>query len=460
MRYLCPTSAAALVCALVCVVAPLTLVAVHIEHSPTFSVIDEQAHIDYVQRVADGSLPRLGQHLLPATDSLLRCIGRPLFGFRVPACHGATRRTLNRFFHSVHTAQYEAQQPPLYYAVTAVLRWPMMHLVGLGALPGTRLTGAIWLAAGLLLMWAAARIIGLDWRLTAAGVLLVAAAPNVVFAASSVGNDAAGVFAGGLVAVLGAAAWRMQGRLPWWTFALAGFAVALLKVSCALAVVPVSALLFATSMTGSARQPKSLTQRPRSAFAAWLSSGGALLAGALVGIVGWSIVFHALAFANPSTYRPFLLDSDGHTGVLDLAHQATTMLYPLTSAYGMDYQWTRTGESPASLNMLGVEGLDASLIAGLLLAVGLSVAVARRRTWAHWLGLASLLTLFFGGWALGVSILVAYRYNTSLPGRYGLSLGVLMTLALIGWLQGPRARALLTALAVTTFALTFAYMLA
>ena len=34
------------------------------------------------------------------------------------------------------------------------------HILGLGALPGTRLTGAIWLAAGLLLMWIAGMILG------------------------------------------------------------------------------------------------------------------------------------------------------------------------------------------------------------------------------------------------------------------------------------------------------------
>ncbi len=459
LRYLCPTRVAALVCTLVCVVAPVAIVAVHVGRSPALSVFDEQAHLDYVQRIADGSIPRLGEQLVRTTDELLRCVGHPRWAVRIPACHGATKRALNQYLHSGENPQYEAQQPPLYYAVTAVLRWPMIRL-GLAVLAGTRVIGAVWLAAGLLLMWAAARIIGLDWRLTAAGVLLVAAAPNVVLAASSVGNDAAAVFAGGMIAALGAVAWRMPGRLPWWTFALAGLMVALIKVSCALAVVPVSGMLFAANMSGAAGQAKSRLQLLRAMVAAWLPSGGALLAGACIGIVGWAIAFHALALVNPSTYQPIKLDTDGHTGLVDLANQALTMLFPLTSAHHMDYQWTNTSLVPSAGILSTIQSLNADLIAVLLLTVGASTLLTRRRSWAHWLGAGSLLTLFFGGWALGVSILVTYGYNTTLQGRYGLSVAVLMVLALIGWLRGRWGRLLFTVLAVSTFGLSFAYMLA
>ena len=455
-----PTRWALLVCVLVCVAAPVSLVAVHIQQSPAFSIIDEQAHFDYVQRVADGSLPRLGQQLLPTTTELLRCVGRPPIKFSPPPCRHAARPLLNRFFHSAHNAQYEAQQPPLYYVVTAAIRWPLIHILGLGALPGTRLTGAIWLAAGLLLMWIAGMILGLDWRKLAAGILFVAAAPNVVFAASSVGNDAAAIFAGALVAALGAAAWRMPGKLSWWAFALAGGVVALLKVSCVLAVFPVSALLLAVAwLPERNRTGRSTSCSLRRALATWLPTGGAMLAGAFVGVVAWSVAFQALALANPSNFKPFRLDTDGHTGILDLGHQALTMLSPFTSLDQVDFQWTATGVVRTTVWLARIQKLDAYIVTALLLTAGFAWLVPGKRTWAHWLGPTSLLTLFFGGWALGISILLTYGFNTSLPGRYGLSTGALLALALIGVLDGRSGRLLLSAVAGGTFMLTFAYIL-
>jgi hypothetical protein len=460
-----PSSRALLVCLLVCVVAPLSLVAVHVYRSPSFSIIDEQTHLDYVQHVADGSLPRLGQRLLPSTDYLLRCVARPPWVFSVPPfsippCRHATRSLLNRFFHSVHNAQYEAQQPPLYYAATAVFRWPLIHILGLGALPGTRLTGAIWLAAGLLLMWVAGMILGLDWRMVAAGALFVAAAPNVVFAAASVGNDAAAIFAGALVAALGAAAWRMPGKVPWWVFALTGTVVALLKVSSVLAVLPVSALLLAAAWPPQRnRADRSTSCSLRRALATWLPTGGAMLAGAFVGVVAWSVAFQVLALANPSNFKPFRLDTDGHTGILDLGHQALTMLFPFTNLALVDFQWTAAGVVHTTVGLARIQKLNAYIVSALLLTAGFAWLIPGRRTWAQWLGVTSMLTLFFGGWALGISILLTYGFNTSLPGRYGLSIAVLLTLALIGVLEGRSGRLLLSAVAGGTFMLTFAYIL-
>src|ERR1700722_11055807 len=81
-RLMCPTPLAAVVCVLVCWAAPVALVAVHVHRSPSFSIEDEESHFDYVQRMAQGSMPRLGQQLLPSTNELLRCgVGRPPEGF-------------------------------------------------------------------------------------------------------------------------------------------------------------------------------------------------------------------------------------------------------------------------------------------------------------------------------------------------------------------------------------------
>lgn len=459
---------------LVCLVAPASLVAAHMYWSPAFSTQDEVEHLDYVQRVASGSIPRLGQQMLPASNRLLRCIGRPPPGFivkprvsfSVPPCHGASRDQLARFFHSPGDAQYEAQQPPLYYAVTAVLRWPLIHVIGMSVLPGTRATGAIWLAAGLLLFWLAAAIVGLDWPMRAAGALFITVAPTVVLSASIVGNDAAAVFAGGLVAAVGAVAWRRPGALPWWAFAAVGLVVAELKASSVAAVVTVAALLLLhAAATLDDRIPgRALTPGERRAvLASWLPAGGSLLLGAAFGVVAWSIGFHLLSEVDPRTFAALRLNTDGQTGLADLASNATTMLYPFTNSPINPFEWhrwTSTGLPLGNPKSVDLENITAQITAALGLAVGFSALFVRRREWPQWLGGAALLALFVGGLLLGVSIELNFGYNTQLPGRYGLSTGVLLALALVGAFRGRRARLLFGAFSLATYLLTFAYILA
>lgn len=459
LGFLCPTPAATLACALVCVVAPVAIVAVHIHRSPSFSVVDEEAHFDYVQRVAEGSLPRLGQQLLPSTDSLVRCIGRPPEGFTLPACH-ASRSVIDAFERSVNDAQYEAQQPPLYYAVTAVMRWPFIHILHLGVLAGTRFTGAFWLAAGLLLVWVAARILGLEWSLVAAGVLLLASAPNVVFEASVVSNDSSAIFAGGLAAVAGAMAWRQPGRLPWWSFALVGLVAVALKAVFVLPVITVAVLLLVDACVAGGTRASG-TRRPptRESAAVWLPTGGVMLIGAVFGLGAWTIVFHELSLVNPKTFVPLRLAADGHTGVADLANNALAMLFPFTNSAGPVFQWTVSGAVPSSPWLSALSTIDGHMIALLAIGGGLSWLFVSERTWPHWLGAASLLIMYLGGLALGVSILVTYRYNSDLPGRYALSTSVLLVLALIGAMNGRWPKMMLWTLSLATLVLTFWLML-
>jgi hypothetical protein len=455
-----PTRLAALVCALVCVLAPLSVVVVHIARSPSFSIVDEEAHFDYVQRISQGSIPRLGQELLPSTDHLLRCVaGRPPESFVSPPCNASPAR-VRAFERSEDNAQYEAQQPPLYYAATAVIRWPFIHLLHMGLLPGTRITGAVWLAAGLLLAWLAASLLGLELPLIAAGVLLLVAAPNVVSEASSVSNDSAAIFAGALTAVWGAMAWRRPGALPWWSFLLVGLIAALLKANFVLPVITVAGLLALDTWAagGTTGLRKSIRSLPRAEIRRWLTSGGTMLIGSAIGLIGWAIVFHELSLVNPKTFAAYKLASDGQTGLADLANNALGVLFPLTNTTGYVYQWTTAGPVSSSWTM-ALANIEAQLIGLVVVAASTSWLFVKERRWSHWLGAVSLAVLFFGGWAIGISIMITYSYNTSLPGRYGLPMAVLLMLALMGAVTGRGARALLWALAVASFGLTFWFML-
>ena len=432
----CPSRVAAIVCLLVCVAVPVALVAVHIDRNPLFSPVDEAQHFDYVQRIADGGVPRLGQTLLPSTDRLYACAGRAAPGW-VPDCGRPAVVDLARIDQT--NDQYEAQQPPLYYAVTAVLRWPFIHLLGMSRLDGTRFTGAIWLAAGLLLLWLAGTLIGLDWLLVGAAVLLLCVAPNVIYAASIVSNDAASVLAGAVVALLGAIGWRRPGRLPWWAFTLAALVVSMVKTLDVLAVLVVALLFAVSAARGSAAA--SGGERGKRVLAAWFPCAGAMLLGAAVGAIGWTLVYQRLAVVpNLSALPAFMVMRRAFAGsdVSVLFKQAIRMLDPMTdsSVPGQFFRSSATPAQPGATLAVRLAKVDAELIRFLIFGVGLGIFVTRRRDWPGWLGLVSMVTLFAGGCLLGVSILHAYGYRSGIPGRYGLSVTPLLMLALAGLLRG------------------------
>jgi hypothetical protein len=458
VRLMFPTPLAALICVLVCVAGPAAIVAVHMNRSPTFSIEDEQEHFDYVQRIAQGTIPRLGERLLPSTDYLARCVARtPLF-YPVPACHTATRRTLSRFYHSRDNAQYEAQQPPIYYAVTAVIRWPFIHIFGMKVLPGTRATGAIWLAAGLLLFWLAAVILGLSWPMAAAGALFIAGTPNVVLASSIVDNDCTAILAGSLVAVLGACAYRAPNRLHWLVYALLGAAVALLKTSFVLPVVAVAGLLAINTWTMRDRHaPRSVALR--STLRRWLPDGGALLAGGIIGAAAWSETFKAIALVNPATFAPTRQVGDDWFTLSEMVGAAVAMINPFTATPAPDFQWTAAGVEPASGMSAAIQSLDGTLINTWTIAAGFIWMFIKEASWPKWAGAVALPWTYIGGLGIGVSLWFTYHFSSSLPGRYGLSMAAMLMLALIGALQGNAAKRVFAVFSLATFGCAFWFIL-
>ena len=96
---------------------------------------------------------------------------------------------------------YEAQQPPLYYVFTAIIRQPFTLVVN-DFVNAARLTGMVWVSAGLAVLWYFLRSCrGADVVPTATICALAALAPPVVSQASTVTNDAAAILIGSLVLV-------------------------------------------------------------------------------------------------------------------------------------------------------------------------------------------------------------------------------------------------------------------
>ena len=171
-RVLFPTWGALGVFVLTGVLAPVLLISLHVAQNPLLSPVDEINHYDYVTRMAEGSVPRFGQYILPSSVQQLECRGIALHAVTaaLPPC-GTPIPSPATSPLQVTLEQYEAQQPPTYYTLTVPLRWVAVHVFGFSDLTGTRLTGAVWLVAGLACLWAACRVLGLTVTRTGAGIL-------------------------------------------------------------------------------------------------------------------------------------------------------------------------------------------------------------------------------------------------------------------------------------------------
>ena len=179
--------------ALFLVLGTLILVTSVAVRFPDISVYDESAHVDYVLRAEQGEVPRMGDVIQPEVVGPSLCRG--VAGVRRPDCSSGDQRP-GRLAPKGY--QYEAQQPPVYYFVTAALR----RFVALGpsddVVLTARLTGAAWLLSGLLVLWLAlARLrVGPAGAATLLAVALLS--PAVVYHSATVTNDAAVILLGAL----------------------------------------------------------------------------------------------------------------------------------------------------------------------------------------------------------------------------------------------------------------------
>jgi hypothetical protein len=456
LRLCFPTTASIVIAALVCVAAPVSLVALHIHENPMFSPLDEAAHFDYVNRIAQGDLPRLGQPMLPTTLRTVACRGSALPGSVQPPCDTPV----------IHPDQfgggglsYEAQQPPAYYAITVPFRWLAVHVVGLSPLSGTRAVGALWLAMGLLLLWAAGRVMRLDPKVIGVVVLLVAVSPTVIYEGSIVTNTASMIFMGSLVLLAGALAYRYPGRwVPPTLFAVGVFAAAAKETGAFAAVVV--ALLFAICTYVRRPAAEGRAAAAWAWFRRWLPSGGALAVGAVLTVVAWSVISRQLSLITPKTLPSLGVLRGYPVGVALIAREATLLLTPGTGSFA-PFRSNNSATVPATSALAQhLQTITSLLLGYLFIAGGAAGLFVRRRQWNHWLGLLTLPVLFVGGIILGVGIWLTYNADPGLGARYGLPLLPFLALALVVSVRGKWVLGGLWTVAVGLCGLDFFYLLA
>jgi hypothetical protein len=443
-RVLFPGGRAVAIALLSCVVVPVALVGLQLHHYPRFSPLDEAAHLDYVDRVADGAIPRQGQHLRAQTLREVACRGSALGGVAAPPCSAPVLRSAE---FPAGASQYEAQQPPPYYVVTAAIRLVTRHVLGVdNELLATRLTSVVWLVAGLLLAWAAGRLMEVEPVRLGIALLLLAAGPTVIFLSATVSNDVTAVPAGALVALAAAVAHRRPGTRASLLLFLAGVVAAAGKTTNLFAVATMSAV-FAVAALGDAE-----LQGAGARLRRWGTTGGALLLGGVTVSVAWLAIHSSLALID-------LKDEPAFAGLRQAPHgfgrvlgEATALLQPLTSDIAVSLTSPSTLGTDAQAPLHTMLGL-------VFVAAGLAGLFVVRRQWPHVLGLVSTAALYGGGVAFGAGLLLTYGGDPGLSGRYGLSVAPLLALALAGALAGPWAVRAAGAFALVLVGVTFVAML-
>jgi hypothetical protein len=422
-----------------------------------FSPIDEAAHYDYVDWAASGHLPKLGDFLLPSTLRTISCVGIALHGLVTPPCNVSVLNPLN---YPGGGYQYEAQQPPLYYAVTAALRWVPAHLASLSQLDATRLAGIIWLACGLLLLWGAGRLLGLTVSRVSLGVLLLAAAPVVLYETSIVSDEASAIFAGALVTFMGALAWQHRSRWMVPALCIVGFLVCLMAEINVFAVTVVAVLFLLLGFSDRrALEESSELASWRSPSWYWIRRAVALLFGGGLAIVLWLVAFRARSLINPVDLASLNVQRVGPMGVSKLGDEALSLLTPLTNSYDA-YRSSAAGTTAESFLSQNLQVAISTVLTFVVLGGALSGLFVRPRQWSHWVGLVALPVLYVGGFAFGFSSWLTYNADPGLVSRYGLAVAPLLILGLVASLRGRFWVGALWLFAVASFGLSFYFMLA
>lgn len=396
----------------VVVAIPLTTTTLAVDRLPALSRYDEFAHIDYVRRIEQGEIPRIGEKILPETARDVAC---RTIGGRVVAPCDAEEIPLE-----VVDAQgysYEAQQPPLYYAVTALLRQPFRLAVN-DYVNAARLTGMLWTAAALSVLWWFLR------RRMDAGVVptalvcgLLAVAPPVVSQTATVNNDAAGLLVGVLVLVGYDRLRRDQRPAVVVTLCVGACLLVLLKP---LAVLPIAAatlgLLFAPAVREGSLMKKVLLVAP------------ALVAGATY--QAWQLARDARSIVPYSVVVDVLLGA-----------RQTLTEFPYSGLARYSSQFLSSFEAGGTEAMAGVAATVALI---LVYTPSIATALGHGRRDLEPLHLGLVLVA-----VLAPMLLIAQSYFTVHKGgganaRYALALLPLFMTALVPWLEERRVRRLAT----------------
>lgn len=370
-------------------------------HEAGFDILDEGAHYDYVLRLAQGDLPRSGDHLTQQTLRIISCVGE----YGIPP-HGCAAKHRNPVTFPPYGYSYEVtQQPPLAYL-------PYLLTIQIDgssqqALQDARWGGFIWSVVGAgLLVWVA-------WMLDLSiielvGVLAICLlSPVELRSIATVTSDSAALPTGAAVVATYLVSRRRQ--TPMIVVGLiVGLIVGFMK---GLFVVAPFVVLAALIISDIARR-----RRPTRGDI-WVRYGcsAAMFVGAVISYVAWVLIQDARAIVSPSIVL-HALEGGSVTSHL----RVTTILAGIQNGLSELMAYV-----PAPLYWIWDVAIY-GILAGLLVLKGPVGRVSER---------AAALAVFFGIAALAVGFpllnFVEGHYNFTTPARYVLPLLPIIALVAI-----------------------------
>jgi len=221
---------------LLLVAVPMLLVPLHVRAYTKLSPIDELEHIDYMFR-SPGVHPVIaGTKLVEPAMREEACRGLDSI-YPTPPCSTKNLKVSVFQDQGYDTAYIH---PPTYYDITWAAGEVVKHATGTKSwVTAWRLVGALWLAAGLVLTYAAGLRLGAK-RLPLVGLLvLLASAPSILQTNSTVTPDAASTLIGAAVLYL-TSRWEEGGRWRWIALVGIGFVGTAIKLQDSIVVMMIA----------------------------------------------------------------------------------------------------------------------------------------------------------------------------------------------------------------------------
>jgi hypothetical protein len=372
----------------------------------TLSPIDEAVHLDALARALDGEVVRRGDRIGQEAMRAAACRKVQLSGLMLPPCRAGETYDANAF----PAAGYNNADihPPTYYFVTAVATRLFMWAGVDDLVTAGRLTGGLWLGAGLVVMWFGAGRLGMPRLHRVILVALLVTAPSLIHSSGTVNPDASALLAGGLM-VLAVVQWEDR-RWPLWPAVLISFIGPLFKSSNALAV-GACAIYLLLGVRRATLDRHGPDRRLR------LGAAVLLLGAGTISVLGWASVHEAIARAPTTPVIEFFERPDA--GLDELVNQGMGLVTPL-----------RPDFMPAVLDAGPIRVFAGLTEMVLIVAAFGPVLYLARPGRAASLGISGGIAMLAGGFLLGLAYLLLLGISFDLPARYGLSLIPLIGISL------------------------------
>jgi hypothetical protein len=400
------------------VVVAGVIVLPHIHTYSTLSPIDEFQHVDYLDSIQHGDLVHRGDRVGETAMREQACRGIDLEGVVLPPC-STPEFDPAEFPAAGYNHTYG--DPPTYYLLTAPLAVLLEALPGVhSVVTAARFIGVLWLGAGLALTFLLARRLGADRRAAVGATLMIASAPVVVHTSATVTTDAPSLLVGAVLSLTALAVAEQRIAWPW----LAGGAAlaTAFKVTSLTVVgaVFVFFLLRAVVEWTSTRSSSPIEHEPLGHPSAsgspsrrWASllPAAAVLVGALVPILAWSIVTSATSSATVDEMpiqQQFAADSIGWT---EIARNFFNMFSPLIGAYIPTFMATQNVITMGYLvNILLLSALVGLAWCGPIRDVAPRIAAS------------TAASMLLSPSVFVIMLFVTLHVHYGIPARYGLSL--------------------------------------